>query len=998
MRLSFLYIAVPLACLAACGDLASEPSLSAAIRRAPPQPRALPGHLSVPVRYRPCEPDSTRRLDCRFTATVAANEKWSALGGRIAAATDSGADPDVLHASALFDLASGAVGSTLDRSISNLEIASRVQPTADRFLDLSAAYLARSGRDGDAQSLIAALDAAERGYALDSTDARLRFNKALALRELGLYGSAKTEFDRAAAFEGDDDWRREAIAYRDAIAIDTVRIPHDSVLDPATMERFARAHSNEARGRSWIFLASWGRATLARDFVTAEHHLKLAEAAGRAIAESHTDPSIADAVKAIRDAVSRDRLAEAHAALIEGQRHAGAGRAADAERAFTTAIRIGAASPALAAWAAQAAANNRNGFQDRDGAERGLRAVLASPAATRYPALIARTWFNLGVLLLRDRRFDEGKRAVANARDLFERLGERELQGTAIGQLAEAVDLDGDRRAAYDLFVAALQRLRDYPLSNWRHNALLLISQGAMQDGYTAAAAVIETEDAVASQAARRVPSVIETQLNRARAARSAKDPAKAEAAITAGRGLLAQTSGVIQGQLKAELDIEAVESGIGPRANDRHLLDSAVAFFAASENFAKQLAAHGARARHLIRAGDTTAAERDLGVAIRIYEERRAAVTDPGQKSLLVQQARIVVDALTVLQVARGDAAAALATRERIRTDRARRSDAPSDLTIELALIGDRLFVLTARGTQVRAQLIQADSIRTEIELLTIALERAAPAAIWEPALAAVSRRILGPLASDLVSRDSVIAIVAGGEMSRVPFAALRDAATGKFLVERHAIRLVPSFADAADRSTPVRSGARAVLVEPAIDRRANPTLGLLQGAAAEIDSISRMFESPSVLQGTGDTARVAESLRAAEVFHFAGHAIMDDARPHQSRLVVGARGLTAQSIAAMRLPKLRLVTLSACETTRSATGAGAGFLGLTQSFLTAGADGVIGSLWKVDDASTQRLMSSFYGALARLNDPVLALQAAQKTMLSESPAAWAAFTYTGK
>ncbi len=71
-----------------------------------------------------------------------------------------------------------------------------------------------------------------------------------------------------------------------------------------------------------------------------------------------------------------------------------------------------------------------------------------------------------------------------------------------------------------------------------------------------------------------------------------------------------------------------------------------------------------------------------------------------------------------------------------------------------------------------------------------------------------------------------------------------------------------------------------------------------------------------------------------------------------------------------------LSLVVLSACETAlgetqQSATDAaaldGREISGIAQTFLDAGADAVLASLWKVSDVSTSALMQQFYLELAK-------------------------------
>jgi len=146
-------------------------------------------------------------------------------------------------------------------------------------------------------------------------------------------------------------------------------------------------------------------------------------------------------------------------------------------------------------------------------------------------------------------------------------------------------------------------------------------------------------------------------------------------------------------------------------------------------------------------------------------------------------------------------------------------------------------------------------------------------------------------------------------------------------------------------------------------------------------------------------DSASVVNGLGQATLFHFAGHAVFDDVEPERSYIALGSRGLTPMTISSLQLGQLDLVTLSACETLRSMQTNGAGFLGLADAFLAAGAHGVIASAWRVEDRATSRLMEGFYRAYRGGVGGASALRRAQIELLTAgaSPAEWSGFTYSG-
>ena len=106
----------------------------------------------------------------------------------------------------------------------------------------------------------------------------------------------------------------------------------------------------------------------------------------------------------------------------------------------------------------------------------------------------------------------------------------------------------------------------------------------------------------------------------------------------------------------------------------------------------------------------------------------------------------------------------------------------------------------------------------------------------------------------------------------------------------------------------------------------------------------------------------------------------------------------LTANEIINLRL-NAELVVLSACRTGEGRI-SGDGVIGLSRSFISAGVESVIVSLWNVRDVQTAKLMKYFYQALEKNPNKASALRQAMLTTMKEDtePLYWAGFTLIGE
>jgi len=299
------------------------------------------------------------------------------------------------------------------------------------------------------------------------------------------------------------------------------------------------------------------------------------------------------------------------------------------------------------------------------------------------------------------------------------------------------------------------------------------------------------------------------------------------------------------------------------------------------------------------------------------------------------------------------------------------------------------------------------------------------------EPAVAELSRIVLGPIAPELRARRVVIA--AEGALQYVPFAALVAPSSHAPLIADREIVTVPSAATLALlRRGEERTRAEKTLMvfadsvfssdDPRLERVAAVSRQSLQRmqrlpfTRLEADSIARLVPAASRKIALGfDASRetaVGDEVRRYRIVHFATHAVLNSEHPELSGVVLSLFDrsgrpqdglLRLHDVYRLRLPA-ELVVLSACQTALGKEIKGEGLIGLTRGFMHAGAPRVVASLWKVDDRATAELMRRFYEGMlgpGRL-PPAAALRAAQiemsKTAMWRQPYYWAGFLLQGE
>jgi CHAT domain-containing protein/Flp pilus assembly protein TadD len=217
-------------------------------------------------------------------------------------------------------------------------------------------------------------------------------------------------------------------------------------------------------------------------------------------------------------------------------------------------------------------------------------------------------------------------------------------------------------------------------------------------------------------------------------------------------------------------------------------------------------------------------------------------------------------------------------------------------------------------------------------------------------------------------------------------------------------------------------------------------PDIAALPGTKAEIDGVSKILKTAgynvSVLTQAAASEAKLKSLKAPVVLHIATHGYFledvekggaafgvqlenanDNPLLRSGLMLAGA----SQTLSGQRMPNLgsndngivtayeamnmnlegtNLIVLSACETGLGDVKAGEGVYGLQRAFLVAGADALIMSLWKVDDAATQELMRNFYTNWIKGASKQKAFKQAQLQLMTryKEPFYWGAFIMMGQ
>ena len=928
----------------------------------------------------------------------------------------------------------------VELSLATLAAAVHDHPEDPRIWnDLAAARIERARKHGSAEDLCVALAAVRHALDLNPSMPEAALNRALILDSLQLRELARGAYSAYLAVESDPTWANEGRRRLNAISTTTEK-EQWAVAMPRLEAACTAGKAEEAReivaafpqqSRSWAeaeYLPRWGDLSKKND-PEATRWLTVARCIGVALQSISGERLLADDVSAIDAAgagtASEQALANGHVlyrqARIQYSKRDLAPAAENFVKARAELHRSGSPMELVVAHYEGCAAYDRSEYADA----LAMLDAVAAHTPLEYRSLHAQVDWERSLALSALGRIYEALKVAQHSAADFDALAER--ANTAQIRTSEATLLASLGRPS-DAWQSRVDVFRD--ASRAGNTALLEKALGSAADDellggrWDVATALFREQAELPSSSPRwRTDALVWSALANERVGSHTAGASGLAAARAA-------TLTITDASLRAAAldDIRFADAVMSLSSNPRYAatqLGETILYRTHAGFISRLPEAYVERATALRALGNEAGALSDLNAAIEILQRQPASIEHDLRDSFFGTAQRAFDDAIE-LNVARGDfnRVFALAERSRSRAVLARIMRSSNTETVSASALqpqlpqGTALIQFTTLPTRSVAVMIDSTHIRgvtlpadrqslVEIEArLTTAIHDNDPAAFRDTSTRMYDL-LIAPFASDL-ARVNTIIIAADDQIATVPFAALRDSA-GRFLIESYVLVMAPSATvytqlKALPSPPSPRTATASVIADPDFDATRFPTLPRLPGARDEGHAVAELYPGTQALNGANASkSRVLESLPGADIIHLATHAVENDADPLYSAIpLAGDQILYVRDVAELQLSRHPVVVLAACRTATT-TARGRGITNFVPAFLAAGSRAVVGSLWNVDDTTSQSFLLGLHRGMRNGKTPVVALRDEQLSMLrsadsaERNPRAWSAFQFYG-
>jgi len=180
------------------------------------------------------------------------------------------------------------------------------------------------------------------------------------------------------------------------------------------------------------------------------------------------------------------------------------------------------------------------------------------------------------------------------------------------------------------------------------------------------------------------------------------------------------------------------------------------------------------------------------------------------------------------------------------------------------------------------------------------------------------------------------------------------------------------------------------------------------LSHSISELENIRNIVGPAMLLQLREEHAHVEavkEKIEECSFVHFACHGEQNASDPTESALLLsGGSKLTLNEVIKLKLPHAQLAFLSACQTATGAEKLPQEAVHLGAGMLLAGYQGVIATMWAIEDKDAPIIAKEFYSYLWRDGKPdakeaAFALHSAVNILRDKSPSfkSWVPFIHMG-
>ncbi|MBW4695573.1 MAG: CHAT domain-containing protein [Lyngbya sp. HA4199-MV5] len=294
-------------------------------------------------------------------------------------------------------------------------------------------------------------------------------------------------------------------------------------------------------------------------------------------------------------------------------------------------------------------------------------------------------------------------------------------------------------------------------------------------------------------------------------------------------------------------------------------------------------------------------------------------------------------------------------------------------------------LILVTASGQAIRKTVPGATRLRVQLlanqfrRAVTSPFRRRTVAPLLEPSQQ-LYQLLIAPLEPELKQQKiQNLTFILDSGLRSLPLAALYDAQTRSFLVEKYSLGLMPTLSLTDTRYVDVRNSQ--VLAMGASQFAAAQAQGSLPAVPLELELVGAQWKAKTLSEKDFTLTNLRQQPPFG-IVHLATHASFQQGPPSNSYIQFEDTTLKLNQLRSLNWSDQppELVVLSACRTAFGSEDAELGFAG---SAVQARVKSVLASLWSVNDTGASGLMAEFYHQLKTAPIKAEALKQAQIAML---------------